>query len=365
MTVDMYGLQEGRAWHVLAGLFFLVAGCVGGGLARNAETEKIRSVTLDARRVPDASVLPRLYSLGVTHVTLVQFGFQPRFDVPEIRMHVDANWFSESDRGIRMLAEDADSLGMKIILKPHIWLGRYDSEGQSRADIGFDVPEAWQAWEAQYRRFLLHYARLANEIGAGMLVIGTELARSVRERPEFWRGLVREVRAQYDGPLTYAANWWEEYEDIEFWDKLDYIGIQAYFELSHAVDPSKEVLHAGWEPHKKTMSALSKETGRRILFTEIGYRNVPTAAAEPWRWPSRSEVGRVNADDALQERLYAVFFESLWEEPWFAGAILWKWKSDDDRRGSRLDFSIQGRPAERVIAKWFGPVSPWIQSSVK
>ena len=324
-----------------------------GGRSQPSPPANIQSVTLDARHAPAPSMLVDLRDMGVTHVTLVQFGFQRGHDVPEVRMNTDADWFSESDRGIRILAAQADTLGLGIILKPHIWMGRYSASGQSRDAIGFETEEGWQTWEAQYRRFIMHYAHLAEEIDAAMLVVGTELANAVRTRPAFWRSLIAEVRTVYGGPLTYAANWWEEYEDITFWDALDYIGVQAYFELSKEDDPTASMLHEGWEPYKETLQALSEHTGRPVLFTEIGYRNVPDAAAKPWRWPTREDLDHFAPDDSLQARLYRVFFESLWHEPWFSGAILWKWKPQSGRRRNYLDFSPQNKPAEQVIARWF------------
>ena len=330
-----------------------------GGRVQPPPSVKIQSVTLDARRAPAPSVLVGLRQMGVTHITFIQFAFQPGYDVPEVRMHPDANWFSESDQGIRSLARQADSLGLKIILKPHIWVGRYNNDGQTRADIGFDTEQAWAQWEAQYHSFLMHYAHLAGEIDAAMLVVGTELANAARTRPAFWRRLIADVRAVYGGALTYAANWWEEYEDIAFWDALDYIGVQGYFELSKEDDPTLAMLREGWQPYKKTMQRLSEQTDRPVLFTEIGYRNVPDAAAQPWRWPSRDEINTVQPDDSLQVRLYQAFFESLWHEPWFAGAVLWKWHPEaQGRRRRYLDFSPQNKPAEQVIARWFSRAAP-------
>ncbi len=338
---------------VVLALVVLGACAEAGGRAQPSPDLMIQSVTLDARRAPAPSVMVGLREMGVTHVTLVQFGFQPGHDVPELRMHTDANWFSESDQGIRSLARQADSLGLGLILKPHIWVGRYSAGGQSRDAIGFDTEEGWQAWEAQYRAFMMHYAHLAEEIDAAMLVVGTELANAVRTRPAFWRSLIAEVRAVYGGPLTYAANWWKEYEAVTFWDALDFIGVQAYFELSKADNPTLAMLHDGWKPYKETMQRLSEQTHRPVLFTEIGYRNVPDAAAQPWRWPSRDDLDNVAPDDSLQVRLYQVFFESFWHEPWFSGAILWKWRPEPRHRRNYLDFSPQNKPAEQVIARWF------------
>ena len=101
------------------------------------------------------------------------------------------------------------------------------------------------------------------------------------------------------------------------------------------------------------MQALSARVGRPVLFTELGYRNVPDAAAKPWRWPSRMESMTVQPADALQAELFDVFFECLWHEPWFAGVVLWKWRPQIGHRRNYLDFSPQGKPAEAVIRRWF------------
>lgn len=348
---------------LLAGLVPLGAGCVEAEGQAPPAAERIQSVTLDARRVPPPGTLETLRTLGVTHVTLISFGFQPGYTVPEIRMHTDASWYSESDSGILTLAAEAKALGMHIIVKPHIWVGEYSTDGQSRHTIGFETEEAWQQWEAQYRRLLMHYAHLAEAIDAPILVVGTELAHVAKTREAFWRGLIEEIRAVYGGALTYAANWYDEYEHVPFWDALDYIGIQAYFELSPDEAPELYALQEGWGPYKETMAALAARVGKPVFFTEIGYRSVGYAARQPWRWPARDETAP--PDDALQARLYEAFFESLWHEPWFAGAILWKWYPEPAQRRQRhlLDFTPQNKPAEAVIARWFGGTVPGLSET--
>ncbi|HMB90020.1 MAG TPA: hypothetical protein VKP65_04180 [Rhodothermales bacterium] len=321
---------------------------------------KIQSVTFDAVRRPSPGALEHLRDMGVTHLTLISFGWQAGHDVPEVQLHNEARWFSEGDAGIRSLAHEADSLGLSIILKPHIWVRMEGEEGLARHRIAFDTEEKWRQWEDHYHRFMMHYAHLAQEIDAPVLVIGTELANPVRTRPDFFRHLIADIRNVYDGKLTYAANWWEDYEHVSFWDALDYIGVQAYFELSKANNPTLDLLKTGWEAPEAALQQLSKETGKPVLFTEIGYRNISYAAAQPWRWPERDE--EAPQDDALQARLYEAFFASLWHEPWFAGAILWKWRPpmedpEHDRRrrrpGTYLGFTPQDKPAEQVIARWF------------
>jgi hypothetical protein len=148
---------------------------------------------------------------------------------------------------------------------------------------------------------------------------------------------------------------------VPFWDVLDYVGVQAYFPLaeSGASNHSVEQLSLAWAPHKAALQQISERTGKPILFTEIGYRSVPYAAAEPWKWPSRGET--TQPDTTLQRQLYEVFFTSFWEEDWFAGALVWKWaiRPEDRRRqwmgrdGTSIGFSPEGKPAERIIAEWF------------
>ena len=317
-----------------------------------ADSSRLWAVTLDAREPPTASDLNRLADLGATHLTLVPFGFQRTASTPRIRLNTDAGWYSESDTGIRTLAEKAADRGIGLILKPHLWLGTYDSSGQSRNAIGFDTEAEWTQWEAAYTRFLMHYAHLARDTGADVLVVGTELARAARERPGFWRALIEKVRSVYGGELTYAANWYDEYETVPFWDALDYVGVQAYFPISEDTMPSTKDLVRGWDTHVDALGEVAVRAGRPVLFTEVGYRSVRTAAAKPWVWPNRTTDTASDADPALQARLYEALFTRFSDVPWFAGAVLWKWHPT--RNANRpLGFTPQGKPAETIIQRAF------------
>lgn len=315
----------------------------------------VRSVTLDARRRPDPEVLVHLRSLGVTHVTLVSFGWQEATDDPNVRVDTSDGWYSESHGGIRALARQADTLGMDVILKPHLWIGGYD-EGQKRSEIGFDRASSWETWEESYRTFLLHYARLASDIDADLLVLGTELTSVSTTRPSFWRELADTTRTVYDGDLTYAANWHEEYQQIDFWEALDYVGVQAYFPLADSADSSLGALQSRWHMHRQNLAQVHRQTGKPVLFTEIGYRSAPSAAQAPWRWPERDDR-TVAPDSSMQARCYRAFFTTMGRTPWFAGAIIWKWHPESTDRHPTA-FTPQGKPAEAVLRRWFTAPSP-------
>ena len=346
---------------VVVGVFFgcaeLEDGSDSAAESRTSSTDPaldIRSVTLDARNPPEPGLLPHLRDLGVTHLTLVSFGWQRAADSPEVRADTSDGWYSESHRGIRALARRADTLGMDVILKPHLWVGGYD-EAQDRSDIGFETDAEWQRWMADYRAFVMTYARLAAEVDADILVMGTELTRAARERPSFWRALADSARTVYDGELTYAANWHESYDQIAFWDALDYVGVQAYFPLTDAKNPSLDTLRVGWRRHRDALARVHERTDRPVLFTEVGYRSAPSAAEAPWRWPEEDDD--VPVDTTLQARCYRAFFSTMGPAPWLAGAIVWKWHPAAEIEHP-TGFTPQGKPAERVLRRWFRGTDP-------
>lgn len=316
---------------------------------------RIQGVTLDARRTPPPGWLDEIAALGATHITVIPFGFQRRTDDPNLGMNPDARWYTEGQAGIRALARQADSLEMHLVIKPQIWI-----RGGWSAEVGFAVEEDWDTWEARYREFAIFYARLSAELDTPFFVVGTELARAAREREAFWRALIAEIRTVYDGDLTYAANWYDDAEHVPFWDALDLVGVQAYYPLSEADAPSLATLRAGWQPHEATLRALHERTGKPILFTELGYRDIDHAAARPWEWPSTARAllpdalkPKHQANQALQARLYTAFFQEVWPEPWLAGALLWKFHPPSDR--ARVGgFTPQSKPAEAVIRTHFG-----------
>lgn len=231
--------------------------------------------------------------------------------------------------------------GLHVMLKPHLWM----SEGW-RSNITLNSDSEWNTWFDSYKKNLMHYALMAEATGVELLCIGTELRTSVDRQPEQWIALIKDIKAIYHGELTYAANWDSDFAAIEFWSLLDYIGIQAYFPLTKEGNPDLETIKQGWAPHMKTMEAASKAFNKPILFTEVGYRNDIYATVSPWEWGSAFDRLYIKKSDRVQQLAYEALFETLWEQPWFAGLYPWQWNSGD--------FPIRNKPSENTIAKWYG-----------
>jgi len=291
-----------------------------------------------------------LAALNVTWISATPFGWMEG-GKPTVRTETEHVWWGESDRGMEATFRGAKAEGIKVLLNPHIWI-RSRTEGEWRGTIRFDTEAEWLEWERTYRAFMMHYARLADRHDVDALCIGTELRGAVTERPQFWHGLIDSVRSVYGGKLTYAANWYLDYEEVTFWDALDFAGIQAYFPLASAEDNiSVELLTTSWQAHREALERFQAKVGKPIVFTEAGYRSTADGPVEPWLWHSDAPVSA-----EVQAACYEAMFEVFWKQPWFDGAFIWKWYPYPERRTGRRvgDFTPQGKPAEAVMARWYG-----------
>lgn len=319
---------------------------------------------------PDSIAFLQLVQNNVNWISQTPFGWQREHNSPQIGHQIGRNdgWYGESDNGLRETTRLARQFGIKTILKPHIWLR--DSQGKWRGEIEMENEEDWQTWFSNYEEFILHYARLAEEEKIEMLCIGTELHRTCVEREADWRNLIAKIRKVYSGELTYAANFANEYEDVAFWDVLDYIGVQGYFPVAKNEEPSVEEVKKGWETHLKHLKQFSEKYQKPILFTEIGYKSTKDAGIEPWQWPEQLDrAERENKfSQKTQANLYEGMFEALADKPFIAGFHFWKWyppiPEGVERRGRsrddgafNIDFTPQNKEAEKVMKEWFGKMS--------
>ena len=112
-----------------------------------------------------------------------------------------------------------------------------------------------------------------------------------------------------------------------------------------------------WEEHSVGLKKLSLKYDKPVLFTELGYRSSPNAGIEPWAWdehwngpPSEEE-----SSEKMQKLCYESFFETVWAENWFAGVMLWNWKSPYSKFGGKASssFSPQRKVAEKTIEYYF------------
>jgi hypothetical protein len=241
--------------------------------------------------------------------------------------------------------------GIHIFLKPHIWM----RDGW-RSNIHMDNEQEWTTWFESYRKHMVHQAMLAEFLNVDLFCIGTELRTSIKAQPKKWDELIAEVKSVYSGKLTYAMNWDDDFDDIKFWDQMDYIGIQAYFPLTKNRNPSLGDVKNGWTKHIEKLEKVSKEYAKPILFSEIGYRSDEIATVEPWVWDSAINDTTNIVSNHVQNLAYEALFQELWDKKWFAGMYFWQWHIDhnEDESHSKMDFTPRYKSAENTMAKWYG-----------
>ena len=309
--------------------------------------EKINGVSFVASRNKAVQEhVDEVLKIHANHAAVMPFGFIRDIHSPEIIFDTDRQWYGETSDGARQYIKLLKKNNIKVMLKPQIWIWN----GEFTGTLVMKSEEDWKVLEASYDKFILTYAKLAEETNLELLCIGTELEKFVENRPDYWRKLVVKIRQIYKGKLTYAANW-DEYKRTPFWDALDYIGIDAYFPLSEEKTPTVEQLKKGWQPWKEKINKLSEKLDRPVLFTEFGYRSMDFTAKKPWL-VDRSEEdinmdGQVNAQKAI--------FEEFWGEDWFAGGYVWKWFINHDQAGGGdcNRFTPQNKPAQEVIGYFY------------
>lgn len=239
----------------------------------------------------------------------------------------------------------AKERGMKTFLKPH--LSYWRSGFAWRGAITFKTDAQWERFFRGYTVFIEHQASLAEQAGADVFAVGTELRLSMHREAD-WRRLIERVRKVYTGKITYAANW-DDHDKVLFWDALDLIGVQCYYPVSKVRPPAEEDLVAGWETIRKKLRAVSQKHSKPVLLTELGYAVSEAAAAEPW---AHQAVGDEALGQALKLRCMRVALNQLKQEPAIAGIYLWKWFPGG--RDHSHDFTLQYDAMREVVRQAWG-----------
>ena len=313
----------------------------------SGQTEKINGVSFVASRdtISEKHITP-VVNVKANYAAIMPFGFIRSTEHPEIIYNTDRQWFGERKVGARQYIEALKKRGVKIMMKPQVWI----SHGEFTGYLKMKDEAGWKTLEISYSKFILDYAQLAEDTKSEILCIGTELEQFVINRPEYWNNIILEIKKIYRGKLTYAANW-DEFKRTPFWNDLDFIGVDAYFPVSDIKTPSVEECVTGWVKHKAIISDISKKHGKPILFTEFGYRSVDFTGKEPWQ--SDRNIGAVNLK--AQTNATKALFESFWNEDWFAGGFIWKWFHKHEKVGGENNnmFTPQNKPVEALIKEQF------------
>lgn len=287
--------------------------------------------------------LRNLAQLGANWVALCATGYQESVNSTSIDIFTQK---TSSDEDLTHAIKTCHDLGLKVMLKPHINLFVEDNNNW-RGEIGRGFNDNnWKKWFEGYSGFISHYAEIAAKTGVEAFCIGTELKRTIKQENS-WREVIRNLRTILPSPLTYAANFYEEYTQVKFWDDLDYIGVNAYFPLTNKVNSSVETLKQAWidKRYVATLEELSLKFDRRVIFTEIGYRSVDGANIKPWEYTD-SPVLNLNE----QANCYSAALQTFDSLGWFNGMLWWAWDPNPDLGGpDDKNYTPYKKPAAEIL----------------
>jgi hypothetical protein len=290
--------------------------------------------------------LKPIQQINADWVAVVPYAFALEGE-PIIHYGHERQWWGERAEGIIQTITYAKQLGLKVMLKPHVWVRGQGWPG----DFTLESEAAWQQWEKSYAQYLQAMTEIADSMQVEMLCIGTEYRKAVVARPDFWRSLIDTIRSQYKGKLTYAANW-DNFENVVFWDQLDFIGIDAYFPLCEDQTPDVSTLIDGWQTPLRSIKRIQRRFNKPVLFTEYGYQSADYTSRGHWHATHENASTNMEA----QKNAYAALYQVFWHEPWFAGGFLWKWFAAHERAGGEADadYTPQHKPAMEVIKQVYG-----------
>jgi len=317
------------------------------------------------------AALDQIEATGANTVTLVPNFFMKDQYSNEVKLNLSADpntpWASESDTfaQVKQGILDAAAQGLKVVLKPHV-----ETDNRVwRAEIAPTNPDLWFQ---SYKAMMVEYAKVAQEAGASMFVIGTEMkSMTVAQYTDEWVDIIDAVRTVYKGPITYSSTDTEAAQ-IQFWDKVDYIGINAYFPMTTSNSPSLQQLIDAWimpstvgytnQIHNGLSTidyykSIAEKWGKKVIFTEVGYQSADGANKDPGAVANSGVVDHQEQKD-LYEALYYVM--EHYGGQWLDGAFLWSYhpfaNPEADAGLAPTDYTTQGKPANAVITESYsGP----------
>lgn len=176
--------------------------------------------------------------------------------------------FYEHDNKLKQCIEYAISIGLKPNLKCHI----VPKDKLWQAEIN---PTDISAFFVNLTEFELHYARIAEQYNMDIFCIGEENKKISSKNRDLWLKLINDIRAVYNGEITYGCNFsYHSDEQITccFLDLLDIIGLDCYHPLSCGLitDYSITKMYAT-ESVLKNVETIRKTYNKPIMFTEFGF----------------------------------------------------------------------------------------------
>lgn len=258
--------------------------------------------------------------------------------------------------------------------------------------IGSDVPiaewwksqthstEWWLTWFDSYSRFILNYARIAEDNGVQRLIIGGKdilpafsgglyADGTESDVPDnidgLWRQLISEVRSTYQGELVWASNAQISMDPIpDFIDLFDEIYITVDAPLNWGEGSSFEIIQAVFAEVVDTQVYDVYQTTLKPITLAFAYPSVSGATEGCLLVDPKctndglflsEEVGDYPVDLHEQALIYNAILPVAAGRAWLSGISIRGYDPITELQDGSS--SINGKPALEVVKYWFTGLS--------
>jgi hypothetical protein len=254
-----------------------------------------------------------------------------------------------SDETLLKLIQEAHASGLAVLVKPHLKI----INGETPDWPGYMEITDWGAWFEAYGAFVLHYANLAEGEGVEHLSLGNELGNNCTAQTAHWRALIQDVRAVYSGQLSYHDNTFSyEGSAAQFWDDLDYIGVNLWAPGSGAFDvpentyPDVDTMVRVLDSQlAKTLDPVAEKYDKPVVITEFGTSNYDGSNTGFWEYSGPTDNGE-------QASFYEAGLRAFASRPFIQGVIIWAYDWEESTPPERQTMSPLDKPAEDLLAIW-------------
>ena len=248
--------------------------------------------------------------------------------------------------------------GKKVSLLPDIII----KAGDYVANL---CPEDIDQWFTSYHDALMHYAILAQKYDVELFSIGNEF-HSLWTENQKWGYIIDKLREKYKGLITTKLNcWWQEktFQKVltySWLEKLDYIAIAPYFDLTWENDLSLEEIKNSWQNSRhglnivEELREIAEKYKKKMIFSEMGYRSIDGTTIEPWNSdsivPRSGGSGKIDLEE--QSLATQALFEVFKDKDWWGGLFCFHWPTVKPNQQDKT-WAIWNKPVELVIQNNF------------
>lgn len=237
-----------------------------------------------------------------------------------------------SPADLAVFARMAMSQGLYVVLRPLMDQGGIT---ESRANWKPARPEAWFA---SYQKFLLPYAKMAQQVGIPEFYVGAEFSRF--QTLSNWNSLDKALHNAYKGKLMYANNG----SGVHSGDGGNAVArsVDAYPDLRVSDSVKVGMLTRRWEAYDRRLPAHN-------ALSEVGISGVKGGWVKPWKhnWP------HPRLDVTVQTRWFNAACHAAVAER-LAGIYFWAIGFGPTQLNTKLSAKNQGAwedgPAEAAVA---------------